>query len=33
MRTNGPLALTFHTIFVVIMLAPILVVFLVAFKP
>ena len=33
MRTNGPLALIFHTIFVIIMLAPILVVCLVAFTP
>ena len=33
MRSNGPLALTFHTIFVVIMLAPIVVVCLVAFTP
>ena len=33
MRTNGPLALIFHTIFVVVMLAPILVVCLVAFTP
>ena len=33
MRTNGPLALTFHTIFVVAMLAPIVVVCLVAFTP
>src|SRR5207244_719518 len=33
MRTNGPLALIFHTIFVVVMLAPIVVVCLVAFTP
>jgi len=33
MRTNGPLALIFHAIFVVIMLAPIVVVCLVAFTP
>ena len=33
MRSNGPLALTFHAIFVVIMLAPIVVVCLVAFTP
>jgi putative spermidine/putrescine transport system permease protein len=33
MRTNGPLALIFHTIFVVFMLAPIVVVCLVAFTP
>lgn len=33
MRTNGPFALTFHTIFVVFMLAPIVVVCLVAFTP
>ena len=33
MRHNGPLALTFHAIFVVFMLAPILVVCLVAFTP
>ena len=33
MRRNGPLALIFHTIFVVIMLAPIGVVCLVAFTP
>jgi len=33
MRTNGPLALIFHSIFVVIMLAPIVVVCLVAFTP
>jgi len=33
MRSNGPLALIFHTIFVVIMLAPIVVVCLVAFTP
>jgi len=33
MRRNGPLALIFHTIFVIIMLAPILVVCLVAFTP
>src|SRR4029079_7134070 len=33
MRTNGPLALTFHTIFVIVMLAPIVVVCLVAFTP
>ncbi|WP_338692767.1 ABC transporter permease [Bradyrhizobium sp. 26S5] len=33
MRTNGPLALAFHAIFVVIMLAPIVVVCLVAFTP
>jgi putative spermidine/putrescine transport system permease protein len=33
MRRNGPLALTFHAIFVVIMVAPIAVVCLVAFTP
>lgn len=33
MRRNGPLALIFHTIFVVVMVAPILVVCLVAFTP
>lgn len=33
MRRNGPLALTFHAIFVVFMLAPIIVVCLVAFTP
>src|SRR5437763_12242434 len=33
MRTNGPLALIFHTIFVIVMVAPILVVCLVAFTP
>src|SRR5437868_10719979 len=33
MRTNGPLALIFHTTFVVFMLAPIVVVCLVAFTP
>jgi len=33
MRTNGPLALTFHALFVVFMLAPIVVVCLVAFTP
>src|ERR1700732_4135534 len=33
MRTNGPLAPAFHTIFVVAMLAPIVVVCLVAFTP
>jgi putative spermidine/putrescine transport system permease protein len=33
MRTNGPLALIFHTVFVVVMLAPIVVVCLVAFTP
>jgi len=33
MRTNGPLALIFHAIFVVVMLAPIVVVCLVAFTP
>jgi putative spermidine/putrescine transport system permease protein len=33
MRSNGPLALIFHTIFVVFMLAPIVVVCLVAFTP
>jgi putative spermidine/putrescine transport system permease protein len=33
MRRNGPIALIFHTIFVVIMLAPIVVVCLVAFTP
>src|SRR5437868_2350483 len=33
MRTNGPLALIFHSIFVVVMLAPIVVVCLVAFTP
>ena len=33
MRTNGPLALIFHTVFVIFMLAPIVVVCLVAFTP
>ena len=33
MRRNGPLALIFHTIFVIVMVAPILVVCLVAFTP
>jgi len=33
MRTNGPLAIIFHTIFVIVMLAPIVVVCLVAFTP
>lgn len=33
MRTNGPLALIFHALFVVFMLAPIVVVCLVAFTP
>ena len=33
MRRNGPLALLFHTIFVIVMVAPILVVCLVAFTP
>ena len=33
MRRNGPLALSFHAIFVVVMLAPIVVVCLVAFTP
>jgi putative spermidine/putrescine transport system permease protein len=33
MRTNGPFALIFHSIFVVVMLAPIVVVCLVAFTP
>ena len=33
MRTNGPLALVFHAIFVTFMLAPIVVVCLVAFTP
>ena len=33
MRRNGPLALVFHTIFVIVMVAPILVVCLVAFTP
>ena len=33
MRTNGPLALIFHAIFVIVMLAPIVVVCLVAFTP
>ena len=33
MRRNGPLALAFHTIFVIVMVAPILVVCLVAFTP
>lgn len=33
MRRNGPLALIFHTVFVIVMVAPILVVCLVAFTP
>jgi putative spermidine/putrescine transport system permease protein len=33
MRTNGPFALIFHTVFVIFMLAPIVVVCLVAFTP
>ena len=33
MSRNGPLALIFHTIFVIVMVAPILVVCLVAFTP
>src|SRR5206468_9113186 len=33
MRRNGPLALIFHAIFVIVMVAPILVVCLVAFTP
>ncbi|QQO19748.1 ABC transporter permease [Bradyrhizobium diazoefficiens] len=33
MRRNGPLALIFHTLFVIVMVAPILVVCLVAFTP
>ena len=33
MRRNGPLALVFHTFFVIVMVAPILVVCLVAFTP
>jgi putative spermidine/putrescine transport system permease protein len=33
MKKNGPLALAFHTLFVVVMLAPIVVVCLVAFTP
>ncbi|MEH2536903.1 MULTISPECIES: ABC transporter permease [unclassified Bradyrhizobium] len=33
MRTNGPISLVFHTVFVVFMLAPIVVVCLVAFTP
>ena len=33
MRRNGPLALIFHTIFVIVMVAPIVVVCLVAFTP
>ena len=33
MRRNGPLALAFHTVFVIVMLAPIVVVCLVAFTP
>src|SRR5262245_51071032 len=33
MRQNGPLALAFHTLFVIFMLAPILVVCFVAFTP
>ena len=33
MRRNGPIALAFHTVFVIVMLAPIAVVCLVAFTP
>ena len=33
MSRNGPLALLFHTLFVIFMLSPILVVCLVAFTP